>query len=118
MVARAHQRSSCNRNTKFFNFQFDKAKAIHLEYKDAKLPDERTFSRAVLEDFKELQDAGVTHSDMERSNRCSPAKRTRDEYGDELGNRTRSRELNAPHHLALMRRVGRPASVSHHALAW
>jgi tetratricopeptide (TPR) repeat protein len=41
--------------------QFDKAKAIYLENKDAKLPDdERTLSQAVLDDFKELQDAGIT----------------------------------------------------------
>jgi tetratricopeptide (TPR) repeat protein len=49
-----------------FDNQFDKAKAIYLENKDAKLDDERTFSQAVLEDFKELQDAGITHSDMEK----------------------------------------------------
>jgi tetratricopeptide (TPR) repeat protein len=50
-----------------FDNQFDKAKAIYLENKNAKLrDDERTFSRAVLEDFKELQAAGVTHPDMEK----------------------------------------------------
>ncbi len=49
-----------------FDNQFDKAKAIYLENKDTKLPDERTFSQAVLEDFKELQEAGVTHPDMEK----------------------------------------------------
>ena len=49
-----------------FDNQFDKAKAIYLENKDAKLPDERTFSQAVLEDFKELQGAGVTHPDVEK----------------------------------------------------
>ncbi len=36
-----------------FDNQFDKAKAIYLENKDAKLSDERSFSQAVLEDFKE-----------------------------------------------------------------
>jgi len=46
--------------------QFDKAKAIYLENKDAKLNDERSFSQAVLDDFKELQDAGITHPDMEK----------------------------------------------------
>lgn len=47
--------------------QFDKAKALYLEIKDAKLGgDERTLRQAVLDDFKELQDAGVTHPDMEK----------------------------------------------------
>jgi hypothetical protein len=50
-----------------FDNQFDKAKAIYLENKDAKLgDDERTFSQAVLNDFKELQDAGITHPDMDK----------------------------------------------------
>src|SRR5437773_3581026 len=49
-----------------FDNQFDKAKAIYLENKDAKLPDERTFSQAVLEDFKELEEGGITHPDMEK----------------------------------------------------
>jgi len=48
-----------------FDSQFDKAKSIYLENKDAKLRDsERTFSQVVLDDFKELQEAGVTHPDM------------------------------------------------------
>jgi uncharacterized protein YecT (DUF1311 family) len=46
--------------------QFDKAKSIYLENKDAKLNDERSFSQAVIDDFKELQDAGITHPDMEK----------------------------------------------------
>jgi hypothetical protein len=46
--------------------QFDKAKAIYLENKDAQLgDDERTFSQVVLDDFKELEEAGITHPDME-----------------------------------------------------
>lgn len=50
-----------------FDNQFDKAKAIYLENKNAKLrADERTFRQAVLEDFKELQDAGITHPDIEK----------------------------------------------------
>jgi len=50
-----------------FDNQFDKAKAIYLENKNAKLrDDERTFSQAVLDDFKELQEAGVTHPDMKK----------------------------------------------------
>lgn len=50
-----------------FDNQFDKAKAIYLENKNAKLrDDERTFSQAVLDDFKELQNAGITHPDMEK----------------------------------------------------
>jgi hypothetical protein len=50
-----------------FNNQFEKAKAIYLENKDAKLRDgELTFSQVVLDDFKELQDEGITHPDMEK----------------------------------------------------
>ena len=50
-----------------FDNQLDKAKAIYLENKNARLRgDERTFSQAVLEDFKELHDAGVTHPDVEK----------------------------------------------------
>jgi tetratricopeptide (TPR) repeat protein len=50
-----------------FNNQFDKAKAIYLENKDAKLrDDERTFGQVVLDDFKELEEAGITHPDMEK----------------------------------------------------
>jgi hypothetical protein len=38
-----------------------------LEDKDAKLRnDDRTFREAVLDDFKELQEAGVTHPDIEK----------------------------------------------------
>jgi sugar lactone lactonase YvrE/tetratricopeptide (TPR) repeat protein len=50
-----------------FDNQFEKAKAIYLQNKDAKLrDDERTFNQAVLDDFKELQDVGITHPDMEK----------------------------------------------------
>ena len=49
-----------------FDDQFNKAKAIYLENKDAKIDDKRSFSQAVLDDFKELQDAGITHPDMEK----------------------------------------------------
>jgi hypothetical protein len=50
-----------------FDNQFDKAKAIYLENKNAKLGgDERTFSQAVLDDFKELEEAGITHPDIEK----------------------------------------------------
>jgi tetratricopeptide (TPR) repeat protein len=50
-----------------FDNQFDKAKAIYLENKNAKLhDDDRSFSQAVLDDFKELAEAGVTHPDMEQ----------------------------------------------------
>jgi tetratricopeptide (TPR) repeat protein len=48
-----------------FDNQFEKAKAIYLENKDAKLPDgKRTFNQVVLDDFKEFADAGITHPDM------------------------------------------------------
>ncbi len=50
-----------------FDNQFDKAKAIYLENKNAKLrEDDRSFSQAVLDDFKELEEAGVTNPDMEK----------------------------------------------------
>jgi tetratricopeptide (TPR) repeat protein len=49
-----------------FDNQFGKAKAIYLENKDAKLDDGRTFSQVVLDDFKEFQEAGITHPDMEK----------------------------------------------------
>ena len=50
-----------------FDNQFDKAKAIYLENKNAKLhDDDRTFRQAVLDDFKELEEASITHPDMEK----------------------------------------------------
>ncbi|MGH7984491.1 MAG: tetratricopeptide repeat protein [Candidatus Udaeobacter sp.] len=49
-----------------FDNQFEKAKAIYLENKDAKLHDGRAFNQAVLDDFKEFQEAGITHPDMEK----------------------------------------------------
>jgi sugar lactone lactonase YvrE len=50
-----------------FDNQFEKAKAIYLENKNTELRDEqRTFSQAVLDDLKELEEAGVTHPDMEK----------------------------------------------------
>src|SRR6266567_2305233 len=49
-----------------FDNQFEKAKAIYQQNKDAKLQDGRTFSQSVLDDFKEFQEAGITHPDMEK----------------------------------------------------
>jgi len=50
-----------------FDNQFDKAKAIYLENTDTKLrDDERTFGQVVLDDFAELEKAGITHPDMEK----------------------------------------------------
>jgi Flp pilus assembly protein TadD len=49
-----------------FDNQFDKAKAIYLENKESKIDYERSFTQAVLDDFKELEEAGVTHPDMEK----------------------------------------------------
>jgi hypothetical protein len=47
--------------------QFDKAKAIYLENRDAVLlNDQRTFNEVVLDDFSELEKAGITHPDMEK----------------------------------------------------
>ena len=49
-----------------FDNQFDKAKAICLENKNAKLgDDERTFSQAVPGRFQGTREAGITHPDME-----------------------------------------------------
>jgi len=49
-----------------FDNQFDKAKALYLENRDAKIDDERTFKQAVLDDFKEFRDAGISHPDVEK----------------------------------------------------
>jgi tetratricopeptide (TPR) repeat protein len=50
-----------------FDNQFDKAKAIYLENKNAKLrDDDRTFSQAALDDLKALEEAGITHPDTEK----------------------------------------------------
>ena len=50
-----------------FDNQFDKAKAIYLENRDAMLRnDQRTFNEVVLDDFSELEKAGITHPDMEK----------------------------------------------------
>lgn len=49
-----------------FDNQFEKAKTIYLENKNAKLHDGRAFSQAVLDDFKELQEVGITHPDIEK----------------------------------------------------
>ena len=50
-----------------FDNQFEKAKAIYLENKDAKFRDSgQTFSEEVLDDFKQFRDAGITHPDMEK----------------------------------------------------
>jgi tetratricopeptide (TPR) repeat protein len=49
-----------------FDNQFEKAKALYLENKDAKLHDGRAFNQAVLDDFKDFQEAGITHPDMEK----------------------------------------------------
>ena len=49
-----------------FDNQFEKAKAIYLENKDAKLQDGVAFSQAVLNDFKDFQEAGITHRDTEK----------------------------------------------------
>ncbi len=49
-----------------FDNQFDKAEALYLENRDAKIDDERSFTQAVLDDFKDLDEAGITHPDMEK----------------------------------------------------
>src|SRR6266404_5146920 len=50
-----------------FDNQFNKANGIYLENKNAKLRDsEQTFNQVVLDDFKEFQEAGITHPDMDK----------------------------------------------------
>ena len=49
-----------------FDNQFETAKTIYLENKDAKLDEERSFCHAVLDDFKKLEEAGITHPDTEK----------------------------------------------------
>ena len=49
-----------------FDNQFDKAKAVYLENRDAKIDDQRSFAHAVLDDFKELEEAGITHPDVQK----------------------------------------------------
>ncbi|WP_304055072.1 hypothetical protein [Nitrosomonas communis] len=38
----------------------------YLRYKEKMTSDGRSFKQAVLDDFKELRQRGVTHTDMER----------------------------------------------------
>jgi tetratricopeptide (TPR) repeat protein len=49
-----------------FDNQLDKAEAIYLENKDARLDSERSFRQAVLKDFKEFEEAGITPPDMDK----------------------------------------------------
>src|SRR5215813_6919122 len=50
-----------------FDNQFDKAKAIYLENKDTKVRgEERTFGEVALDDFEQLDQAGITHEDIEK----------------------------------------------------
>jgi sugar lactone lactonase YvrE len=67
-----------------FDNQFDKAKAIYLENKNARLrDDDRTFSQAILDDFKEFEEAGVTHPDMEKIKALLTSETETREHGDE-----------------------------------
>jgi uncharacterized protein YecT (DUF1311 family) len=49
-----------------FDNQLDKAQAIYLENKDARLDSERSFRQAVLNDFKEFEEAGITPPDTDK----------------------------------------------------
>src|SRR5262245_16927673 len=49
-----------------FDNQFEKAKAIYLENKDKNLPDGSGFTQEVLDDFRQLEKAGITHPDVEK----------------------------------------------------
>lgn len=47
-----------------FQGKFEQAKAIYLANKEVKLSDGKTFGKAVLDDFNDLEKAGITHPDM------------------------------------------------------
>jgi tetratricopeptide (TPR) repeat protein len=49
-----------------FDNQFEKAKAVYLENIAAAIGSDRSFREVVLDDFKHLEGAGVTHPDMEK----------------------------------------------------
>lgn len=49
-----------------FDNQFEKAKAVYLENIAAGIRSDRSFSEVVLDDFKHLEEAGVTHPDIEK----------------------------------------------------
>jgi tetratricopeptide (TPR) repeat protein len=50
-----------------FDNEFEKAKAIYAENKNRKLPEgDRTFAQSVLDDFKQFEQAGLTHPDLEK----------------------------------------------------
>jgi tetratricopeptide (TPR) repeat protein len=53
-------------NAYLFDNQFEKAKAIYLENIAAGIRSDRSFSEVVLDDFKHLEEAGVTHPDTEK----------------------------------------------------
>jgi tetratricopeptide (TPR) repeat protein len=49
-----------------FDNQFEKAKAIYLKNMPAPIEADRSFGEVVLDNFKNLEKAGVTHPDMEK----------------------------------------------------
>ena len=50
-----------------FDNQFEKAKAIYAENKNRKVPEgDRTFAQTALDDFREFEQAGMTHPDIEK----------------------------------------------------
>ena len=49
-----------------FDNQFEKAKAIYLKNIPASIQANRSFGEVVLDNFKNLEEAGVTHPDMEK----------------------------------------------------
>jgi tetratricopeptide (TPR) repeat protein len=53
-------------NAYLFNNQFEKAKAIYLENIPAPIQANRSFSEVVLDEFKNLEKAGVTHPDVKK----------------------------------------------------
>jgi hypothetical protein len=52
-----------------FSNQFEKAKAIYLAEKDASVGEGRTFSQAVLDDFRQFKEKGLTHPRMKEIER-------------------------------------------------
>jgi tetratricopeptide (TPR) repeat protein len=53
-------------NAYLFDNQFEKAKAIYLENIPAPIQANRSFSKVVLDGFKNLEEAGVTHPDAKK----------------------------------------------------
>ena len=49
-----------------FTNQYEQARAIYQRYQDIAIGDGRSFKQAVLDDFKEFRQKGLTHADMKK----------------------------------------------------